>query len=62
MTGERYFDIGFCEYSKYFLLLYSLLHVVQELYAVFSFQKLLGFDNVVIKFYLNFLSFQTFGV
>ena len=60
MNGERHFDIGFCKYIKYLLSFYVDSFLYKK-YVVFNFQKLPGFDDVVAKFYLNFLNFQNFG-
>ena len=54
MTGKRFFDIGISN-SKYFL------YLLYNNYAVINFQKLPGFDDVVIQFYLNFLKFLRLG-
>ena len=60
MAGKRYFDIGFCKYSKYFL--YVVLTVVQSLCKPSTLQKLPTFDYVMTQFCLNFLKFSNFAV
>ena len=60
MVVKRYFDIGFCTHSMYFLNV--LLTVVQALYSLQLFKKLPKFDDVMKQYCLNFLKILNLGV